>query len=92
MSTVTAPQNPVEQLVTDLAGPARLFALDIENMSDEMLGACPGGKARCGYDLVFEVAQFHRFVAQRAAGNEATLDLNGWPQAPQPYQEQGARP
>ena len=85
MSAPAATQNPVELLIDDLSRPGNLFAIDIENMTPEMLSACPGGKARCAYDLIFEVTEFNNFVAKRASGQEATLDNDGWAVAPQEF-------
>jgi hypothetical protein len=83
MSTTAIKNN--EQLVSDIQGPANLVELDIQAMSDEMLGALPGGNARCGFDLIFEITEFNNYVADRAAGREGSIETNGWVRAPESF-------
>jgi hypothetical protein len=88
MSTTATKSN--EQLVADMQGPANLFALDISAMPEEMLGACPGGKARCAYDLIYEVTEFNNYVAERVSGREGNLESDGWVRAPESFRSKDA--
>lgn len=65
---------------------AHLMGIDLKSMSDEMLSHQPGGKARCGFDLIYEVALVNRMVSDLLGGGAADVAMpNGWTQAPPDY-------
>ncbi|ODU53690.1 MAG: hypothetical protein BGO01_13100 [Armatimonadetes bacterium 55-13] len=70
---------------------SELFATDIENMPHEMLAAHPGGKARCGYDLIMEVATINRMVAAKCSDPGLEIPTpQGWTTAPDSYKNKEA--
>src|SRR5687768_1333723 len=83
----TAIANPaVADIVTRTRMIADLFTKDLGAMSEEMLGSCPGGKARCAYDLVYEVVAINRLTASKAAQAEYNMPgSDGWLRAPEDY-------
>jgi hypothetical protein len=65
---------------------AQLLGKDINAMSDEALASHPGGKARCGFDLVYELAMYNRMMAGLIRGDIKDPDMpKGWTVAPADY-------
>ncbi len=63
-----------------------LVQADLNAMTEEMLCSCPGGKARCAYDLVFEMSMLNRAVANNLRGESGGLPSpEGWVRAPREY-------
>lgn len=82
MTTATPPQTDVERVIAQTQMTSGLFALDIEHMSPDMLGADNGGKARCGYDVICEVTDLINYVSARAEGQNLSLpEPQGWHRA-----------
>lgn len=91
MSSPTATHPVIEQMLPRIQMAASLFAIDIQNMSDEMLSQSPGGKARCGFDLIYEVADVNFVVARGASGEKGVTEAqSGWTIAPDTYRTKDA--
>lgn len=86
MSEATMAPSVKGDISESLKNGSQLLYKDINAMSDEMLANCPGGKARCGFDLLFEIASVNRMFAgiMRGDGNEAQRP-DGWVVAPSDY-------
>jgi hypothetical protein len=86
MSTTTT--SPSEEVLTRIEGAAALFNTDVTHMTDEMLASSPGGKARCGFDLIYEVALINRLVAGYAAQDGTVFSPpEGWVVAPDAFRQ-----
>jgi len=65
-----------------------LLMKDIAAMPNEVLSHCPGGKARCGFDLVYEMAMVHRLVADTLRGEAKDVPPpQGWIKAPAEFND-----
>ncbi len=83
MSDSTTMTSPTEQLVGQIQMTGKLFATDLSHMTEEMLGKPVCGKARCAYDLIYEVAFVNRLAADGARGTiEKIEEPEGWITAP----------
>lgn len=64
-----------------LIGPIKMaggvFAKDLEAMSPEMLSASPGGQARTGYDIAYEITEGNRAFVERVAGTFTPRERSG---------------
>lgn len=86
MSEATMTPSVKSDINESLKSGSQLLYKDISAMNDEMLANCPGGKARCGFDLLFEIATVNRMFAgiMRGDENEAPRP-DGWLVAPSGY-------
>lgn len=86
MSEATMTSSAKAEISAGVQMSAHLLNKDIGAMSDEMLANCPGGKARCGFDLIYEVASINRLFANliQGVGNDVPPP-NGWLKAPTEY-------
>lgn len=93
MSDTVAASRRTQDVIDRTRRAAPLFIKDIETSTEDMLGKPFGGKARSGYDLIFEVATINRFVAMAASGQNAgaePLDNTGPMRAPESLQTKEA--
>lgn len=79
----TQTNSSVEGLVGQIKSLGGLFAKDVASMTSEMLSNSPGGVARTGYDLIYEVTTVNRLVADHASGKRPVFKApDGWMMAP----------
>ena len=65
---------------------SQFLGKDIKAMSDEVLASCPGGKARCAFDLIYELAMVNRMMASLITGEAKDVAIpSGWTLAPADY-------
>ncbi len=76
--------NDIAQRTKSAAG---LFATDLKHMSHETLALSPGGKARTGYDIAYEVIGLHRLICDVAAGRTPKPMPDGWVTAPSEFKD-----
>src|SRR5437870_5376884 len=86
MST-TATSNGTDQLISQIQMSGGLVLKDLSAMPHDMLATHQGGKARTGYDMVYELAMINKFIAAQAKGLAGTPpEFTGFPRAPENYQ------
>lgn len=91
MSEATMTPSVKEDISNGLQSSAQLLYKDISAMNDVMLANCPGGKARCGFDLLFEIATVNRMFAGMMRGDENEASRpDGWLVAPSEYRSKEA--
>lgn len=74
---------PIDDLIGRIQLTASLFTKDVSAMSHENLSLQPGGKARSGYDLIFEVTRTNHLVKAAAQGEPISIpSRDGWLRAP----------
>jgi hypothetical protein len=85
MSNTAVASSRTEDLIKRLRMSASLFMKDLEAMPEEMLCSCPGGKARSGLDLAYEVTTVNNMVADKANGQPIPMPekIQGWMRAPE---------
>ncbi|MEZ0326391.1 MAG: hypothetical protein ACAH95_10835 [Fimbriimonas sp.] len=73
-----------EELIGRIRLTGGLFAKDLSASTHEMLANLPGGKARSGYDIAYEVTGLNRLVAAKALGQSFDGPSGkGWVRAPE---------
>lgn len=88
-ATMTSPAK--SEISEGLQRTTHLLNKDIGAMTDEMLANCPGGKARCGFDLLFEIASVNRLFASIMRGEASDAPRpDGWIVAPADYRSKEA--
>jgi hypothetical protein len=87
MSEATMTQSAAKSEVSGgMQRVAQLLSKDLNAMSNEVLASCPGGKARCGFDLVYELAEVNRMMASLIRGESKEVSLpDSWTLAPADY-------
>ncbi len=62
------------------------YAKDIEALSEEQLAATPGGTARSGLDISYEVSVVNNRIASRIRGEDpGPWPFEGWVKAPEGF-------
>ncbi|MCL4284713.1 MAG: DinB family protein [Fimbriimonadaceae bacterium] len=83
--------GPKEDIAARIQMGSGLLQKDLAAMSDQMLANCPGGEARCGFDLVYEMAMVNRLVAGALRGDAGDIpEPQGWVRSPQDYRNKAA--
>lgn len=90
MSETMLANNPKADIAGRLEMGRDLLLKDIAAMPDSMLSASPGGKARTGFDLIFELAVVNSMVAGTIRGDSSELTPpDGWITAPADFCTKG---
>lgn len=65
---------------------AKSYVEDLEAMPHEQLNSCPGGSARTGYDMTYEVAVVNERISTRLSGGDpGKWPFEGWVVAPDDF-------
>lgn len=64
-----------QHILESLSDDAKAYVQDFEALSHEQLAVSPGGSARTGYDITYEVVLVNERISQRLA----SIDPGKWP-------------